>query len=98
MTTPFVDTRRLFLVCYDSDSGRRRRHLHHLVAQATAAGQRSAYECWLKPAARVALVEALRKEMAETDRLLVVALDARCPAENHGRAMHAQPDDVLVIA
>lgn len=82
---------RLHLVAYDVRCPRRLAAVRRRVTAWVHGGQRSAWECWARPAERAALVAAVAAPLdLATDSLAVFDLPAAGPfiALGRGRAPH----------
>jgi CRISPR-associated protein Cas2 len=92
-------TRRvLHLVAYDVASRRRLRRALHIVRAHAVGGQKSAHECFLSEAERLALLGRLRRLLHPgADRLIALRLDPRMPQRCLGVAHPPQDAPVLII-
>lgn len=94
-----MNSRHLFLVGYDiSENACRQRVLRHVQGHALG-GQKSFYECWLSVAELQTLLAQLRRRIdADTDRVVLVRLDARSQSLQLGQAQDIASDDFFHVA
>lgn len=94
-----MNTRHLFLVGYDIEEDRARRHALRDVQQHALGGQKSFYECWLTVAELQSLLAQMRASInASTDRVIFIRLDARSPSLQLGQAEAIQGADYFHVA
>lgn len=94
-----MQTRHLFLVGYDiSENPRRRRALRDVQHHALG-GQKSFYECWLNATELQALLAQLKQRIdGDTDRVVLIRLDARTQSLQLGQAEPINSADFFHIA
>lgn len=70
--------RPLYIAAYDVASPSRRRKVHQAVAAYATGGQKSAFECYLAPRERKALLKQVRRLMDEReDRFALLRVEER---------------------
>jgi len=83
-----MSQRKLYLAAYDVSSPRRLRSMLKAVREYSTGGQKSAYECFLTEAERVALLKSVAELMDRVeDRFFLLRLDPRSKVGTLGIAV-----------
>ncbi|MFM2058023.1 MAG: hypothetical protein RLY71_2408 [Pseudomonadota bacterium] len=90
--------RQLYLAAYDIRDDRRRGDALKLLRRYATGGQKSVHEVWLTPADKRVILEDMGFLIdADTDRFLLLRLDARSPVLLLGRARPPEDPDCFYI-
>ena len=90
--------RKLFLVLYDIADPKRLRRVHKAVSAYAVSGQKSFFECWLRPSERKELIAKIASLFnPKEDRVHFLQLDPRALRVMAGVARRQSTEPFLVL-
>jgi len=93
-----METRSLYLACYDVREPRRLRAALHLVKGYATGGQKSVHECFLTDGEKADLLHDMAYVLEEEDSFLLLRLDPRARVLTLGKAIEPADEPYFYLA